>query len=304
MKLSLEVWPNAIYEDADLVGVSTNSWGDKPVEWCVNRVAECGYKGIDFFFDKFLDLDEKEYKRMEEELGGIVSSKGMEIASLGAHYLNMSSKLWKREPGVAMVKKAIDFASKVGTRTVVSYISGYYYPPTYKLIPFREAKKIFVEMVRECAQYAAERNVDFCIEPHDSTMINTPDITMELIDEINMDNVYVCIDVAGVEIGMKPHMSIEEAINKFGKAIRHVHVKDVTGTIGNWNMCWFGAGLVNFKRYAEAFKSVGYDGYVCVEWEGWIKGGREGVGDTYGSGLADFDRVAEEAKDFLEKYFQ
>jgi hypothetical protein len=32
MKLSLEVWPNAIYEDLDTFGVSTNSWGDKPIE--------------------------------------------------------------------------------------------------------------------------------------------------------------------------------------------------------------------------------------------------------------------------------
>jgi sugar phosphate isomerase/epimerase len=303
MELSFEVWPNGIYEEADLVGVSTNSWGDRSIEWCVDRVAKYGYKGIDFFFDKLLDLDDEEYEKTSNTLGDLVRSKGMEIASLGAHYLNMSSKPWKREPGVAAVKKAIDFAVKVDAKTVVSYVSGYYYPATYKLLPFREAKQIFIAMVRECGQYAAERNIDFCIEPHDSTIINTPDITMKFIDEIGLDNVYVCIDIAGVEIGMRSHMSIEEALDKFGKRIKHVHVKDVTGTIGNWNMCWFGAGLVNFQRYADALRNVGYDGYICVEWEGWIKGGREGVGDTYGSGLADFDRVAEEAKEFLEQYF-
>jgi L-ribulose-5-phosphate 3-epimerase len=303
MKLSFEVWPNAIYEDLDTVGVSVNSWGDKPIDWCVEKVAQYGYKGIDFFFDKFLELTDEEYEKAGNTLGELVRSKGMEIASLGAHYLTISPKRWKREPAVAMVKKAIDFAARVRARTVVSYISGYYYPPTYKLLPFREAKQIFVSMVRECGQYAAERNIDFCVEPHDSTIINTPEVTLELLEEVGLENVYVCIDVAGVEIGMKSHMTIEEAIESFGTRIKHVHMKDVTGSIGKWNMCWFGAGLVNFRRYADALRHVGYEGYVCVEWEGWIKGGRDGLGDTYGSGLADFDRVAPEAKEFLEKYF-
>jgi hypothetical protein len=38
-KLSFEVWPNANYEDLDTVGVSTNSWGDTPIEWCVEKTA-------------------------------------------------------------------------------------------------------------------------------------------------------------------------------------------------------------------------------------------------------------------------
>lgn len=303
MKLSFEVWPNAIYEDLTTVGVSINSWGDRPVEWCVNKVAEYGYKGIDFFFDKFLDLDDDEYRRLGDRLGDLVRSKGMEIASLGAHYMTLSSKRWKREPAIGMVKKAIDFAARVGARTVVSYIGGYYNPPTYKLLPLREAKDIFVSMVKDCGEYAAERNVDFLIEPHDSTLINTPEVTLELLDRVALKNVYVCLDVAGVEIGMRSHMSIEEVFQAFGKRIKHVHMKDVTGTIGNWNMCWFGAGLVNFRKYADALRNIGYDGYICVEWEGWIRGGRDGLGDTYGSGLADFDRAAPEAREFLEKYF-
>jgi sugar phosphate isomerase/epimerase len=115
----------------------------------VEKTAQYGYKGIDFFFDKFLELTDEEYDRVGGTLADVVQSKGMEIASLGARYLTISTKRWKREPAVALVKKAIDFAARVGCRTVVSYISGYYNPPTYKLLPLREAKDMFVSMVGE-----------------------------------------------------------------------------------------------------------------------------------------------------------
>ncbi|HXK36039.1 MAG TPA: hypothetical protein VJ553_00455, partial [Candidatus Paceibacterota bacterium] len=92
MKLSFEVWPNGIYEELTTVGVSINSWGDKPITWCVEKVAEYGYKGIDFFFDKFLELTDEEYEKMGDTLGPLVRSKGMEIASLGAHYLTITPK--------------------------------------------------------------------------------------------------------------------------------------------------------------------------------------------------------------------
>ena len=39
-----------------------------------------------------------------------------------------------------------------------------------------------------------------------------------------------------------------------------------------------------------------------MEWEGWQAGGNIGVGEPAGLGLANFDRVAVEAKEFLEDF--
>ncbi|NPV51978.1 MAG: sugar phosphate isomerase/epimerase [Firmicutes bacterium] len=303
MKLSFEIWPNDPYAEMGIVGVPINSWGDKPIEWCVAKVAEYGYKGVDFFYDKFLELPPDEYDRVSKTLGDFAASKGLEIPSIGAHHLVLSPRAWERKPRIQTVKRAIDLAASIRAKTVVAYIAGYYNPPTYMLMSRKEATRIFVEMVKECAEYAGERGLTFSIEPHQETLINTPDATLEIIDQIGLDNIRVTIDFGGLELGMKPHMPIREALSKFGKLINHVHAKDITGVIGRWNMCWFGGGMVNFKEYADAFRAIGYDGYICVEWEGWFRGGLEGVGDMAGHGLGDFDRVAVEAKEFLERYF-
>jgi sugar phosphate isomerase/epimerase len=159
-------------------------------------------------------------------------------------------------------------------------------------------------MIKECAEYAGERGLTFSIEPHQETLINLPGPTIDVIQRVNLPNVRVTIDFGGMEVGIRPHMDIEEAFRLYAPYIDHVHCKDITGVIGRWNMCWFGGGMVNFERYAKALRSIGYKGYVCVEWEGWFKGGPTGAGDMEMSGLGDMDRAGKEAYEFLSPIFE
>mgnify|MGYP002560546511 CR=1 FL=1 len=49
----------------------------------------------------------------------------------------------------------------------------------------------------------------------------------------------------------------------------------------------------------EQIKEAGFEDYCAVEWEGFQNGGLYGVGDPSGIQFCDFDRVAEEAREFL-----
>jgi sugar phosphate isomerase/epimerase len=304
MKLSWELWPNNPYGEMGVVGVPLNTWGNKPVEWQIERAVEYGYSGVDFFYTLFLDYSAEEYERLGNELKGYVASKGIEIASVGAHFLSLTNRKWARDGQVKMMKEAIDFSARIGARTVVAYIAGYYMPQTYMLLSRKEATQIMVDMVKECAGFAGERGLTFSIEPHQETLINLPGPTVEIIEKVGLDNVRVTIDFGGMELGVKPHMDIEEGFRLYAPYIDHIHCKDITGVIGRWNMCWFGGGMVNFARYANALRSIGYDGYVAVEWEGWFKGGLQGVGDMEMTGMGDMDRAAIEAYEFLAPIFE
>lgn len=304
MKLSYEIWPHNPYGELGVTGVPTNSWGDKPIEWCVDRVAEYGYSGVDFFYTRFLDLPDAEYDRLARELEGYVREKRLEIASVGAHFLSLTNRAWARAGQIELTKRAIDFSAAIGARTVVAYIAGYYLPQTYLVMSRGEAQRIMVDMVKECAEYAGERDMTFSIEPHQETFINLPEPTIDIIERVGLDNVGVTVDFGGMELGMRPHMEIEEAFGRLAPYVNHVHAKDITGVVGNWNMCWFGGGMVNFNRYADALRAIGYDEFVCVEWEGWFKGGPAGVGDMEMTGLGDMDRAAVEAYEFLSPIFE
>ena len=139
MKLSNEIWPDNPYREMGIVGVSQNSWGQKPIEWCVDRCAEFGYDGVDFFYDRFLDFEPAEYDRLAATLGDYIHGKGLEVASIGAHHLTVAPRAWERAAQMEIMKKAIDLAAQIKARTVVAYIAGYYNPPTYKMMSRKEA---------------------------------------------------------------------------------------------------------------------------------------------------------------------
>lgn len=303
MKLSFEVWPNEPYGERPIVGPVVNSWGDKSAEWCVERLASYGYQGVDFIFDKFLALPDREYERTCHELGPFVRARGMAISSIACHTLSITGRAWERQAGLDRFKKAIDFAADVGALTVVSFIrGGFYNPPTYVVLPWKEAWKNCVSVVREAADYAADRGVNISIELHQEDLIDLPEHALALLDDVNRQNIYTCFDFGGMTVSVKPRVPIVEAILQLGDTVNLVHVKDITGTVGNWNMCWFGGGIVNFREFHDGLRAINYRGYLVLEWEGWFRGGFGGRGEPGGVGLTDFDRVAVEGKEFLEKY--
>lgn len=304
IKLSLEIWPNMPYGDRPIVGPVVNSWGDKPIEWCIERLKEYGYEGFDVVYPKFQELSESELNETAKKIKELSKSYEMEFSSIGAHFLTISPRKWHVDAGIKSFKEAIDVAEKTGAKTVVSFMrGGYYNPPTYVFLPWKKAREICVNQLKEVASYAENRGVMVSIEPHIETFLNDVDLTLDVINEVGSDNLYVCVDVGALYIQIKPHMPVPEAIEKLGDRINIVHLKDVTGVIGNWHMVWYGGGIVNFKELGRALKSINYKHYATVEWEGWFVGGPFGRGEPGGVGLTDFDRVAQEIKAFFEKEF-
>ena len=167
----------------------------------------------------------------------------------------------------------------------------------------KEAWDMIVSGVRECAEYAKEKDMTISVEILQGTLINSVDQWFKLYEEVGMDNVYVTVDTGTFYTTVKPKMPIADAIRKLGSHINCVHVKDEVGfpNIIQSQHVWFGGGLVDFREVAGLLKEIGYQGYCAVEWEGWQNGGLNGVGDPGGLGLADFDMVASEAKLYLEE---
>lgn len=303
MKLSFEVWPNMPYGERANVGPVTNSWGHKSLDECMHLVAQHGYEGVDFIFDKLLEVPDSAWPETATRIKVLSAELGLPIVSIGAHTLSISPRLWDRQAGQVAFHKAIDRAADIGATMVVSFVrGGYYNPPTYNVLPFKEAWKNCVEVYRTAADYAADRGVIVSLEMLQESFANDVDRTLALLSDINRDNVNVTADFGCLTLAIKPHMAIEEALRKLGNRLGHAHCKDVTGVIGNWHMVWYGGGIVNFREIFGALRQVGYKGYVSIEWEGWFASGPNGRGEPGGPGLQDFDRVADEAKEFLQPY--
>ncbi|GAB7388957.1 sugar phosphate isomerase/epimerase [Bacillaceae bacterium] len=305
LKLSFEIWPNMPWGRLEICGPAWNSWGDKPLDWCVERIADYGYEGFDVVFPKIMELRPHEYQEQVQKVRKVMDKRGIAFASIGAHTTFVSPRYFDRENGIAKFKRAIDAAADMGAETVVTLVGdGYYDPPLYNLMTRKEAWNQVVSATQEVADYARKRGIDVSIELIQGTIINSIEAVLKLFELVDRPNVYCCVDVGTFYTTVKPRMPIKEAIKKLGDRIKVVHVKDEVGfpNIMQSQHVWFGGGFVDFREMADALKDVGYKHYCAVEWEAWQAGGVFGVGEPSGIGLADFDRVAVEAKEFLEEY--
>lgn len=305
MKLTLEVWPNMPWGRLEAAGPAWNSWGDKPLEWCARRIAEYGYDGIDVIFAKILEIPDEEYSQFANEFPKLLRELDLEFGYIGAHSTFVSPRHFDRERGITTFKKAVDVAAELGATSVVTLLGdGYYDPPLNILLSRKDAWAQAVGAVREVAEYANERDVYVSIELLQGSIVNRVWLLKRLINEVGLDNVRATVDTGTFYTTVKPFMSVRDAIVELGDLIDVVHVKDEIGlpSIMQTNHTWFGGGLVDFREVYEALQEIGFDGVCSVEWEGWQVGGNIGVGEPAGIGLADFDRVAVEAKEFLEEF--
>ena len=303
MKMSFEIWPNMPWGRLDNCGPAWNSWGDKPLDWCIRQIASYGYQGFDVVFPKLEEIRPEHHEQEAAKIKKAMEETGLVFSSIGCHTTFVSYRWFDRERGIARFKKAIDWAEELHCDDVTTLIGdGYYDPPLYNLITREDAWEQVVTATKEVCEYALPKGVKVSIELIQGTIINSVEAMCRLFDEVNMPNLYCCIDTGTWYTTVKPKMDIPEAVRRIGgERIRMVHVKDEGGfpNIIQSQHVWFGGGLVNFREIAQALNDVGYDGYCTVEWEAWQAGGLFGVGEPSCIGLTDFDRVAKEARTFL-----
>ncbi len=305
MKISFEVWPNMPWGRLEAAGPAWNSWGDKPATWCVEQTAKYGYDGVDFIFAKLLEVPKAEYDQQLLDVRATAERVGIDIGYLGHHTTFVSPREFDRERGIESFKKALDAAAVLGAKSVCTLIGdGYYDPPLNVLLSRKDAWRQCREAITEVAAHASKLGLNVSIELLQGTILNRVELIERMFDEVGASNLRMTMDTGAFYIAVKPFMNVKQAIKRLGPYIDIVQIKDEVGlpTIVHCNHIWFGGGLVDFRETYEALAEINFDGYVSVEWEGWQVGGNIGVGEPAGVGLADFDRVAEEALEYLMEF--
>ncbi len=242
------------------------------------------------------------------ELGGenakIIREKvlglGLEVSCLSyaISFLRMS-----KEDAVRSLKEAVDAAKALGSpflhHTFEGGLNG-------GLELYRKAHGHFVDVVREVAYYAGEQGIE-CIYEDQGYYVNTPERIGDILVDIDLPNVGVCLDVGN---SLFFDISPERWAGIFSKYIKHVHIKDYlrkpieTCPLKGWHRtiegnCLRGTvvghGVVDFEKVFTTLLANGYDGYFSLEYEG-----REEVLASVKESLANTEFFYNRAKEKLE----
>lgn len=153
-------------------------------------------------------------------------------------------------------------AAKLGKELGVPHISAHvgFVPPkgqgNYNVVRDR---------IREVADLFKSHNLSLLME----TGQEKAEELLEFLHDLQRDNVFINFDPANMILyGAGEPIA---AIRTLGKFIRHVHVKDATGS-NKPGVDWgeevpFGTGQVNPKAFLDALHGVGYTGPLCIERE-------------------------------------
>jgi sugar phosphate isomerase/epimerase len=114
------------------------------------------------------------------------------------------------------------------------------------------------ETIQVYAKYAEKVGVRLAIEPinrYETNFLNTIQQTLQFIEGISTENLYVLPDTFHMNI---EEVSMPKALELAGEKIGYVHFADS-------NRLAPGQGHIDFHELAHVLHKIGYDGYISAE---------------------------------------
>ena len=257
-----------------------------PLDRVIDKAAQLGFDGIELIAKRPhaspLDLNAEDRRRLKET----ILSKGLELACI-AGYQDFSSGL--EHPDLAHFEKellylreTVRLARDLDCRIVRIY-SGFLRPQ----VPYEDQWNWCVQYIREGAQFAGDNNVILALQNHSEITVHYNDL-LQMIHEIGSPVVKIALDAPYV---LKTGEPFEKAVTAAGPLIVFSTASDfiqhevafhnapstfrMTGyyTLKRTQAVPAGEGCIDYRRYFQALKSVGYDSYMAYEICTPIRGG-------------------------------
>ena len=160
-----------------------------------------------------------------------------------------------RERGLAIVRRGIEIARKMGIRFI--QVAAY---DVYGKQGTSETDRLFRSSIKELEKDAAANAVMLSLEVMDVPYANTTEKIIGFVQEVDSPWLQIYADIANIAAGgNNPVVDVP----KGGKHIICVHLKDATP--GCSREVPFGKGIVDFKACFKMFMDLNYSGVFVVE---------------------------------------
>jgi L-ribulose-5-phosphate 3-epimerase len=156
------------------------------------------------------------------------------------------------------LKRAADFASKIGARAIITHCG---FIPENMTDPDYKGTLIAITAV---AEHCKQLGIEFWFE----TGQETPIVLLRVIEEIGSGNLGINLDPANLLMYGKGNPL--DSLEVFGKYVRNLHVKDgMTPTDGHklGKEVQVGKGMVRFPKLVKKLREIGFDGEFIIERE-------------------------------------
>ena len=230
------------------LAVSTICFKDRSLRDALECVAEAGCRNVELVALGQVHVDVMQTNAME--LGVALGAAGVDLAALYPRPIDVAGE--EQLGGtVAQVCRAVDLADELGCGRIV-------FSP---LIPREDYDyERLMAGCRQVAEHIGERDVCVCLENHANWPLSDAD-DYARIEELFADpRIAITADTGHFSTVGVDLVAFAE---RFGPAIRHVHLKDRVGP----EAVAFGTGETDNAGFVAKLNELGYDGYASLELE-------------------------------------
>lgn len=222
---------------------------------CAER---CGMGGLEIRLDRENRLFGYTCENAET-VKCLLSSRGITVTDLGTGLTFMG----ERGEHLDAVEDCARLANAVGAPALRVFAGAHVKKP--QEISDAEISAVAASL-SACAAVAQKYGVELWLETHSA--FSTGKSVERLMRQVNHPGVRVIWDIMhSIEFGEAP---IETA-RLLANDIAHVHLKDGIPPVSEENAHYLltalGEGAVDFSEIANALSSIGYSGYLSLEWE-------------------------------------
>lgn len=240
------------------IGVTQIILGNMSLDDTLSLCQDAGYDAVELTFGEGKDTD---INMSDSELKGIATkceSAGVEIASITAGYANrgnlLSPDAETRNNGVKSLSRGLEVAGALGVGGILLHPGQLSVEGTYQ-----QVWDNLVDILKDLAPSASKHKVAISLENVWNKFLLSPKEMREIVDEIGSDWVGTYLDTANMMAYGYP----EHWIRELGLRIKRVHFKDFSR--GSHRFVNLLDGDTDWAAVMEAFRAVGYDGYVVHE---------------------------------------
>ena len=274
--------------------VSKMKWqAAKPSE-AIKVLAAAGYDGVEWMLHYHFN-SKSELRQLVEE----TRENHLEVSNIMCWEDIVTTNKNSRIESVNTLKQYVAAAHEMDI-PVMNIFTGpmTWIPNSVKIgdeISEETAWRYVVDAFREIVEAAEKNNIIVTVEAVFGMLVHDYYTMKELLEHFDSKNLAVNLDPSHLVLyGNDPSF----AVKRFGKRIRHVHVKDAfgrPGTLGeSFEFPILGEGMVDWKRFFTSLKEAQYQGYLSLEFEN----------ETYLRNVCggDWKKVAVESKKRLQNF--
>ena len=244
------------------LGLIHYNYASKSLDDFLKFTSETGFGYVELQINDVWNLETAAPEKNAEAVRKQVESYGLQVSALAAgnDFVVLEEEAVRSQ--VARMERIAGLATLIGT-SVLRTEGG----SPKDAVPESRWVEAMAGCLTRCIEFAEQKQVYLAVDNH-GIVTNDGDLQVELFERVGSKHVGANMDTMNYRWAGHDLETVGRYYEIVAPYTLHTHLKDGTGSRGNYRGEALGEGEIDLKKAIRCLRDVGYDGVWCCEYEG------------------------------------